>query len=330
MTEELKLTQEKLWEWIAQLPDGEEFNLEQLRVKHNISTESSNYYVYIGRFVKERKIKKVGYGRYKKIKEIQPVKWWERTNRQPLNFKFPCSYRDGSEFRLEDMVKIYPGDLILIGGVSNVGKTTMALNLMAENIRLMPTVLMGSEYTAADGKISDKFGERLDAMSWCDFILNGRPLFELLPVDQDYEDYIVADAINIIDWISLPGEYYMIDEITKKIKNRIGDGVAVVVIQKNRTSDFGEGGERAERYADLSLYIDPYGDNGDSMVRAGKVKAPKVKGASGKRWGFYVSDSGANFNNIRELVKCPSCFGRGSFKEGKCDTCMGLKYIDKD
>ena len=270
-------------------------------------------------------------GIYKVLFPVEPVNWWDSPiKEEPLDFKFPRCYEDGTEFGFEDLVEVFAGDMILIAGASNYGKTTMALSIMGENLGLMPVVLMGSEYTASDGKISPKFRRRMKRMSWVKWITDdNKPRFELLPVGSDYEDYIKPDALNAIDWISLPGEYYLIDRVMKSIKDRIGTGVGVAVLQKNRTMEFAEGGERAERYADVCMYIDPYGN--ESMVRMGKVKAPKDK-ATGRMWAFSIVDYGANFHNIREIVKCNKCWGKGYTGSAnyykKCEVCNGLKFID--
>ncbi len=281
-------------------------------------------------------------GTYKSILKVEPVKWWDDDiDTEPLDFNFPKAYECdeeiyvSSKFGIEDLVEVFPGDMILISGASNYGKTAIALSILGENLGLFnkPAVLMGSEYTASDGKISPKFKRRMKRMSWVQWMNgDGKSRFDLLPVGSDYEDYIESDTLNAVDWISLPGEYYLIDRVMKAIKDREGNGVAVVVLQKNKGAEFGEGGERTERYADVSIKIDPFGDSGESLLTLGKVKAPKGR-ATGRTWAFDVIDHGANLNNIREVVKCRSCWGKGYKKSGqssiRCPECEGKKFIDK-
>ena len=294
----------------------------------NLRTQMSTH------LVKSKTVKPSGRndGVYRVLQPVEPVKWWaDEINENPIDFRFPRSYEDETEFGLEDVAEIFPGDMILIGGVSNYGKTTLALSILGENLSLMPSVLMGSEYTAADGKISPKFKRRMKRMKWVNWMEDDKPRFQLYPVGSDYEDYIQADSVNVVDWISLPGEYYLIDSLMKSIKDRVGNGVAVVVLQKNRTSEFGEGGERSERYADVYMTVDPYGET-ESRLTLGKVKAPKGK-ATGRMWAFEIVDYGANLLNIREIVKCRKCWGKGYLKVGnsttRCDGCEGRKFVDK-
>lgn len=319
------------------MAEGKYVNLKDIRVALNIepgSKDDDNLRAQMSSVLVERKIvSSLGRndGIYKVIKPVLPVNWWDdKGNESPLDFKFPRSYDDNTEFGIEELVEIFAGDLIVIAGKSNAGKTTLALSLMGENLDLMPSVLMGGEYTAIDGKISPKFKRRMKRMDWVEWMKEGKPRFQLYPVGSDYEDYIQADAHNIVDWISLPGEYYLIDTVMKTIKDRVGGGVGTIVIQKNSSSEWGEGGERTERYADVYITIDPFGN--ESILTLGKVKAPKSK-ATGRMWAFSIVDYGANLHGIREVVKCPKCWGKGYIRSGqnnvRCNTCDGKKYIDK-
>lgn len=69
MTE--KITQEKVWGFI-QLGD-EDFDLEGLRRKFDIDAESSVFYQAIHRFLAEKKLRRLGRGRYHRVKQVLPV-----------------------------------------------------------------------------------------------------------------------------------------------------------------------------------------------------------------------------------------------------------------
>jgi len=322
--------------WLQDIDDNKEFHYKAVLLGQISTPAIDNRLRKIFHDLsKERIIKSSGKrdGWYKKIKRVEPIRWWEADEDNVLDFGFPRGYDDGSAFGFEDLFEIFPGDLIIISGTSNYGKTAIAVNIMAENIDRFKCVLMGSEYTAADGKISPKFKRRLNRMTWAKWMNeNGTPKFTLLPIGSDFEDYVQADQLNIIDWITLPGEYYLIDSVLKSIKDRVGNGIVVAVIQKKRGEEWGEGGERTERYADVYLRIDPFGQF-ESLITVGKVKAPKSK-ATGRSWAFKIVDYGANLHSIREMVKCPKCWGKGytgstnNYK--KCDVCEGKKFINKE
>lgn len=250
-----------------------------------------------------------------------------------LPVRFPRSYIDDTTFGLEDMVELSESDLVLITGETNYGKTTIALSTLGENLDLLfANTLMGSEYTSSAGEISPKLKRRLRRMNWVKWEKDGVMQFNLLPVEHDYEDYVEPGHLTIIDWLTLPGEYWMIDSVMKTIKNSIGRGLGVVVVQKNKGQEFAEGGQRSERVADLVLKIDRFGQY-ESMMTIGKVKAAKGMSPVGRTFAFTITDYGANLQYIREVVKCPKCWAKGYVrKDGeakKCPICKGLKFVDK-
>ena len=340
MTERLS---DRLVEYF-QIARGKEVNLKDIRAFLHIepgSKDDQNLRTQMATTMvsrKEIKLSGKNDGVYKVLVPIEPVKWSldGEDKEGVLEFRFPRSYIDDTTFGIEDLVEISEGDLILITGETNYGKTAVALSILGENLDLLPTkpYLMGSEYTASDEQMSPKFKRRLKRMNWVQWIDgNGKRKFELLPVGSDYEDYVESDHLNVIDWISLPGEYYLIDRVMKTIKDSVGlHGLAVPVIQKNKNAEYGEGGQRSERYADLVLKVDRFGEH-ESMLTIGKVKSSKGKIPTGRMWAFEITDYGANFQNIREIVKCPKCWAKGYIKNGqeakRCPVCQGKKYVAK-
>jgi len=286
---------------------------------------------------KDRVVKPSGLrdGNYKVLKPINCVPFTLDGDDKEgiLDVRFPRSYIDDSSFDFQDNVELSEGDLILITGETNYGKTGIAVSFLAENLGLLEaTDLMGSEYNSPDGQISPKFKRRLKRMNWAKWDDENGMRFNLWPIEHDYEDYIVPNHLTVIDWLTIPGEFWMIDTVMKTIKNSIGRGLAIVVTQKNKGAEFSEGGQRANRYADLVLKIDRFGD-GESLLTVDKVKASKGKSPSGRTFAFGFADYGANLINIREVVKCPKCFKKGYVKVGneykRCPLCEGRKYIDK-
>ena len=313
--------------------EGQKVTLDEVRREFNILQGSKSYNivrVIMNRLVDQKILKATGVrGEFRVLKEIKTVDWWDGSDPEPITFRFPRSYTDGTKFDIENCVEIFEGDMILLDGVTNAGKTAIAISIMGENLDLFGgCLLMGSEHTKTDGNVDPKFKRRLNRMEWANWINDGHPKFDLLPVGSDYEDYVRMDALNIIDWISLPGDFWLIDTILKKIKDNVGKGVVVPVLQKNSLADYAEGGERAERYADLRLTINPYGDY-ESRLTISRVKAPKGR-AKGRTWAFMVVDNGANLKSIREIVRCSKCYGKGWKQGSPCWDCKQRGYVDHD
>ena len=319
---------------------GRTVNLRDIRIALSIepgSKDDQNLRVLMAvNFVRDHTVKPSGLGDgvYRVLEPILPVDFSldGEENEGVLDVHYPRSYTDDTSFGLDDMVELSQGDLIEITGETNYGKTTIALSFLGENLVLFSkSVLMGSEYTSSEGVISPKLRRRLKRMDWAQWMDDNKPRFKLLPVEHDYEDYVEYNGLTVIDWISLPGEYYLIDRVLKTIKNRVGSGLVVAVLQKNKGAEFAEGGQRAERYADLVLKIDRFGDS-ESILTIGKVKSAKGK-ATGRTFAFTITDYGANLQYIREVVRCIKCWGKGYTGGGdnkkRCPSCEGKKYIDK-
>jgi hypothetical protein len=198
---------------------------------------------------------------------------------------------------------------------------------------------MGNEYTTLDGIASPKFKRRMMAMAenwltddgeqngWLKD--NGEPKFQLLPVKENFEDYVESGKINIIDWINLSGDKsYDIGKIIENIKTNIGKGIAIVVVQKSENKELGRGGDYTRDMADVYFTLDPLGKIG-TRLSVGKVKAYKHS-VTGRSWGFEIRDFGANLTNIRELKKCYSCHGTGSKFGKECSTCFGKGWLDDE
>lgn len=266
-------------------------------------------------------------GWFKVLREVKPVRWWEADERAYFDLPFPCGHEDNSSFNFESLFKISPGDLIVIGGVSNFGKTAMALNILGESIDRYDCVLMGNEYTTLDGLPSPKFKRRMMRMNWVKWMDgNNQPKFDLLPVREDFEDYVQPGKVNIIDWINLTDQFYKIGKVFEDIKEAVGQGVVVAVLMKEEGADLARGKGFTKDLTDVYIVIDPYGE-GESRLSFIKVKEPTGK-VYNRHWAFGLVGGGANFHNIREIKKCYACYGRGYTKQGECSLCFGKGYTE--
>lgn len=272
-------------------------------------------------------------GIYRVIPKVEPVSVFG-TNHDKSIFElmFPKDFDTGMELSLlADNIVVRAGDLILIAGVSNYGKTTLAMNFLAENVDKHKCVIMGNEYVTPDKSPTPRFLNRLETMDWVEWSNDKGDKFTLLPVLGDYAEYVQKDKLNIIDWVNIEtGEHYMINTILQEIKRGLGRGVAIVVIQKSETSEAGRGGQFTKDFADVELLIDKHGEF-QSRLKIGKVKEYK-RYITGKMLAYEISD-GVKLKNVREVKKCPTCYGTKWRKQGNskvpCDNCNQVGYVDK-
>lgn len=325
-----KLTSEKLKQWIE--VEESDFYIDKFREKRGIDPDSSVFYTTLWRMVENKELRRMGRGLYHKIKKVNPVSVFsvKREHILPYELGFPRDRNTEMEMDFVNDIVIREGDLILISGLSNFGKTTLCLNFCGENIDKRP-VLMGNEYTTwVDENYipTPRFLNRLEAMDWVDWVdVDGNDKITLLPIRGDYAEHIVKDRINIIDWINIDtGEHYMIGTILESIKKELGRGIAIITIQKAEGATAGRGGQFTKDFADLELLIDKFGDN-DVLLTIGKVKE-YTKPIIGKTYAYSIS-KGVKILNFREVKRCTTCHGSGYVKGEKCESCFGNKYVDK-
>lgn len=278
---------------------------------------------YLSVEIKKGTVRKRG----KRYKYIDPdiVRYsnpWDADGEDDIKLKFPVShFRDEySEFGFDKLFNIHKGDAIVTGGKSNEGKTTLALNILADNMDEHKCRFISTEMTEA------KFRKRMDKLDWAEPINGtGSLKFEFGMMDgDDYEDAIHPDKINIIDWVGLRGEFWQIENIIRDIKARLRNGIAILILQKKEGQDTPVGGEFALRRADVCLSIDA------GVLKVLKAKDYNQPNPNYRRWAFEIVNKGSSFCNIREVEDCPQCRGRKYYGGGKCSKCYGKGYVEKD
>lgn len=299
---------------------GETFDLDLVCRQLQITERENRHFVAmkLAYEVRQGKLEKLNriYRYINKDKDI--IDWYNSNIDNTINIKYPQG-RDGTKFGFDGCVCISPGDIIVVAGVSNMGKTTFAQNFLWENMDNYSCVLMGNEYTPV------KFKRRISRMTWNNPLdENGKPKFELIKRLENWADIVEPNKITIIDWIALPAnELYNIGHVIQGIQSKIDGGLALIVLQKDENSNLGRGRAFSEELASLYLTI----DKGRLTVR--KAKEWFEHNPNGEVYGFDITNGGVEFRNIRPLVKCFSCRGSGQYKGNECFTCHGTGYIEK-
>lgn len=267
-------------------------------------------------------------GYYKVIKQVRPVRIANRERKPLFDLRFPRDFDTGMEMYFASKFGVREGDMVLIAGQSDYGKTTLAMQFCGENIHQHPN-LMGNEYTTLDGEPKQRFLERIDAMDWVDWTNgNGEDNFNLWPIWEDYAENIAAncrDSIVIIDWIN-PDQAYDINKIMEAIKLANSKGVTIICIQKSGFSEAGRGGQYTKDFADLEILLDNCGPrkNREVLLTIGKAKGSPI---SGYTYAYGII-SGVKIINFREVQKCPACHGKGWLAGDPCDRCSQKGVVD--
>jgi hypothetical protein len=136
-------------------------------------------------------------------------------------------------------VQIHPGNIIVVAGESNAGKTSVLLNIAHDNLKAF-----GGQYETIRYFSSEmgpqEMHTRVKAF--------GEPLskwkgMQAIERSQAFHQIIDPDGLNIIDFMEVHNEFYLVGEWIRYIHETLKDGVCVIAIQKKSGTDFGRSGE---------------------------------------------------------------------------------------
>ena len=174
---------------------------------------------------------------------------WKSAVAEEYKINFPLG--------LTEYVKIYPGNIIIIAGESNSGKTAFLLNLVKLNMAEKDIYYFSSEMGGEELQIRiDEFND-IKREDW---------KFHPKERASNFSDVIVPGALNIIDFLEVYDEFYKIGAYIKHIFDKIGRGIAVIAIQKNPGAMHGTGGAKSIEKARLYLTMEP----GKCIIRKAK------------------------------------------------------------
>lgn len=193
-------------------------------------------------------------GVYRVIKKDCDTIDWKSASSEPLNIEMP--------FGLEAFVRLFPKNIIVCAGSQNAGKTAFALNLAFMNRDKFKVRYFSSEMGPEELK------KRLE-------------LFECEPSEWDkvsfferstrFADVIEADALNIIDYLEISSEFWLVAEEMRMIYEKLENGLAVICLQKTAGKSAGRGGDFGLEKPRLYLNLDP------DPPRGGKITIAKAK-----------------------------------------------------
>jgi len=151
---------------------------------------------------------------------------------------------------IHKMVKIMPGNIIIIAGEPNSGKTALALNIIKYNMGLFNVHYFNSEMGE---------GELKNRLQMFDDITLSQWHFNAYSRDTNFADVVFTGekSLNIIDFLEVHEDFYAVGDKIKQIHSNLNQGIAIIAIQKNKGAEFGLGGGRTMEKARLVLNVEP-------------------------------------------------------------------------
>ena len=188
--------------------------------------DKKNVHIILRRLSKEGLIEKTGSrtGQYRRVEKEAEEIHWKTFEGQDLDFRFPLG--------IHRWIKIYPKSLFVFAGAPDSGKSAFAFNLIFLNQGRFKTHYFTSEMGPQELKSRlEKFDE-LGVDEW-KFIAKERAT--------DFADVIQPDDLNIIDFLQIHDNFYLIARQLADIYAKLKEGIAVVFIQKAPGASLGRG-----------------------------------------------------------------------------------------
>ncbi|MCA1906240.1 MAG: hypothetical protein LDL11_06600 [Desulfarculus sp.] len=197
----------------------------------------------------------------------QLIDWQHAENGHGLQLRWPLG--------LEERFEVMPGSLVVVAGETNAGKTAFLLNVARDNLSNFPTFYFSSSSETNAVTLRrriEAFGDPHE--SWAAMTAISRA--------SDFHDVIRPNGLNLVDYLEVHDDFYLIGRQLAAIAAKLRNGVAVIAIQKSPGADFGRGGpmtlEKAAVY--LTLHRGDLAAGEPHTLRLPKIKYPLVEYAS--------------------------------------------------
>jgi len=182
-------------------------------------------------------------------------------------------------FSLNRMVEIMPGNIIVVAGEPNAGKTGLLLNIAKYNMEKFGVQYFNSEMGASElRKRLENFND-VPLSFW-----KGMKAYER---SGNFADAIKSGKgnINIIDFLEIHDNFYEVGGMLADIHDKLKGAIAIVALQKNKGADTGLGGFRSLEKPRLYLSVSP---GTVKIVKAKNWKDSK-KNPNGLQVGFKIA-----------------------------------------
>jgi len=178
---------------------------------------------------------------------------------------------------IEGLVNLYPGNIAVVAGAPNAGKTALLLDFIRLNMDRLPIRYFCSEMEAPELRDRLELFPGMAAEEWH---------FDAVQRATDFEQVIVPDCINVVDYLEMTEDLYLVNTHLTAIQHVLGSGLAVVAIQKKKGALYGRGQEFSLEKPRLYLSMDA----GKLTIVKGKSWAKKGCNPNGLSIKFAIAN----------------------------------------
>lgn len=229
-------------------------------------------YEALSRIEKEGKISKIDgkNGWWKPVfPEPEPMNLLAELS-EPINVPLPLG--------IPGIARIRAGNIILISGSPNAGKTAFLLQTVHDFFRsthiskdiCVLTSTKKIRYINSEMSLPELQHRLLESgtslETWANYV-------EFLPCSRDFADLIIPDGINLVDFLEVHEDFFLAGKMLAEIHEKLSTGVAIVAMQKKPGADYAKGGAMTLEKPRLVINLDRT-ERGSFMCKLMKIKEP--------------------------------------------------------
>jgi len=241
-SKERNLTQE-VRDWIEST-EGEFLTREVFEILDISRDQKQKVSIILTRLISEGLIERTGRktGCFRRIERELAKMDIFNANTETVDIKLP--------FGIENLVNLMPGNIAVITGSKDAGKTSLLLNIIKDNIDKFKIHYFNSEM--GEGELR----RRLQLFK--DFPYENWRAANFYERDQDFHDVIVPGKgnINIVDYLEVYEDFWIARKWIAQIWRKLKGAIAIIGIQKPYGRDFALGGAGTIEKARLYLALE--------------------------------------------------------------------------
>lgn len=182
-------------------------------------------------------------GFYRPIEaEVPRIKLTEiNDSEKEINLKLP--------FELQEYVRILPKTVIIVAGEKDAGKTAFLLNCAKLNYHLAPIYYFTSEMGGSELVSRVSLFDEINLHEWDEKV-------HIYPKSENFAEAIRPDHINLIDFLEIYENFYLVAKLITAMWQKLNRGVAIIGLQKSKGTEWGRGGSFCAEKARLFISLE--------------------------------------------------------------------------